>query len=39
VEQKISNDIFQTGQIQHLQIEFGNESQMVHLPWQNGAEM
>jgi hypothetical protein len=29
--QKIGNKIFQTGQIQHLHIEFGNESQMALL--------
>jgi hypothetical protein len=32
---KISNDIFQSGQIQHLQIEPGNKSQMTLLPWGN----
>jgi hypothetical protein len=29
--QKIGNDVFQTGQIQHLHIEFTNESQMALL--------
>jgi hypothetical protein len=32
VGQKIGNNIFQTGQIQHLDIEFGHESQMALLP-------
>jgi hypothetical protein len=29
--QKIGNNSFQMGQIQHLHVEFGNESQMVLL--------
>ncbi len=35
--QKISNNIFQTGQLQHLYIEFRNESQMALLPRGNGG--
>jgi hypothetical protein len=37
VEQKIGNGIFQTRQIQHLHIEFRNESQMALLWRQNGG--
>ena len=36
--QKIGYNIFQTRQIQHLHIEFRNESQMALLLQQNGAE-
>jgi hypothetical protein len=35
--QKIDDDIFQTGQIQHLHIEFKNESQMALLSRRNGG--
>jgi hypothetical protein len=30
-DQKIGNNVFHTRQIQHLHIEFGNESQMALL--------
>jgi hypothetical protein len=35
--QKIGNDVFQTGQIQHLHIEFRDESQMALLSQRNGG--
>jgi hypothetical protein len=35
--QKINNNIFQTGQVQHLHIEFRDESQMALLSWRNGG--
>jgi hypothetical protein len=35
--QKIGNNVFQTGQIQHLHIEFRDESQMALLLWRNGG--
>jgi hypothetical protein len=34
---KIDKDVSQTGQIQHLRIEFENESQMVLLSRRNGG--
>ncbi len=38
--QKIGNNIFQAGQIQHLHIEFGiNVSQIALLLWRMVAEM
>jgi hypothetical protein len=34
---KINNNVFQTGQVQHLHIEFRDESQMALLSWRNGG--
>jgi hypothetical protein len=37
MRQKINNNVFQTGQVQHLHIEFRDESQMALLSWRNGG--